>query len=103
MEEGCRIDYSPSSIQSLRQIKKYLADWSEVAPLTVTSMIKERIDGLKRFPRMGKVVEKRPRFRCLVAGEYLVYYEIKEEKKLVRIADIIHSKRQQEIDRLIVG
>ena len=92
--------YSPRSIRSLRQIFKYLAEKSEVAPFTVVSRIRDKIDALKGFPFIGKVVEKRPRFRQLVMDKYLIFYEVIEKKRQVRIVDIIHSRRQSEIDRL---
>ena len=33
------VDYFPESVRTLRQIAKYLAERSDIAPFTVTSMI----------------------------------------------------------------
>ena len=94
-----RINYSPESIEALDEIATYLADFSEIAPFTVTDEIMEKIENLETMPRMGQVVEDDPRWRRIVAGNYLVFYEVLDEKRQVRIADIIHSARQLEIDR----
>ena len=95
------IEYSPESVESLWQIATYLAEKSDTAPFTVLSMIRDKIDNLKTHPRMGKVVEKRPRLRQIVADSYLVFYEVLDDRKQVRIADIIHAARQSEIDRIM--
>lgn len=96
-----RINYSPESIEALDQIAEYLADFSDIAPFTVTDEIMEKIENLETMPRMGQVLEEDSRWRRIVAGSYLVFYEVVEGKRQVWIADIIHSARQLEIDRFL--
>lgn len=94
-----RIVYLPESIKSLNQIAEYLAERSAIAPFTVIGEIRDKISNLERMPRIGQQVEKRPRFRRLVAGNFLIFYEIDEDKSQVKIADVIDSRQQREIDR----
>ena len=96
-----RIDYSPESIEALDHIAEYLSKRSAIAPFTVALEIMNKIHNLETMPRIGQVVEKYPRLRRIVAGSYLVFYEIIEIENLVRIADIIHASRQHEIDRFL--
>ena len=92
------IDYSPESIAALNQIAEYLAERSAIAPFSVIGSIRETIESIGDMPRIGQVVEKRPRLRQFVEDKYKywVYYEIIEDKQLVRIAEVIHSSREKE-------
>ena len=94
------IEYSPESINSLDKITEYLFEKSDTAPFTVLYNIKEKIEKLVFFPRIGKIAENRPRLRQIIAGNYVVYYEIFEGKRLIMIADIVHSARQSKIDQI---
>ncbi|MDL2318722.1 type II toxin-antitoxin system RelE/ParE family toxin [Eubacteriales bacterium OttesenSCG-928-A19] len=94
-----KIDYSPESITALDQIAEYLAEKSAIAPFSVLGSIKKTVEeSIANMPRIGQVDEKRPRLRRFVEEKYKywIYYEIIEEKHIVRIAEVIHSSREKE-------
>jgi plasmid stabilization system protein ParE len=95
-----QIVYSPESVESLEQIAEYLAEQSEEAPFIVLSRIRDKIERLKTHPRLGEILPARPRLRRVVVGSYLIFYEVADERRQVRVADIIHAARQNEIERI---
>lgn len=55
--------------------------------------IKERFSLISRYPRIGI---SRPEYgsqaRCLIAGDYLIYYQIKQRVEILRV---LHGARDQ--------
>jgi len=65
-----------------------------VAADKVIDEIDERIAELEEMPARYSAYPDKPAYRRMNVGNYLVFYKIFEEKKLVRIYLIIHGKRK---------
>lgn len=75
--------------RDLNRISDYIAqDSPRAAARFVTSLIAE-FDHLAAFPQMAQMVASHPRFRRLPHGAYVIFYEIVEERVVIR--SIEHS------------
>jgi len=54
----------------------------------------DHVDLLGRFPRMGNTTRKKSRVRKLVHSPILVYYQVREDKRLVEILHFRHGSRK---------
>ena len=54
----------------------------------------DHVDLLTRFPRMGSTIRKRSRVRKLLHSPILVYYQIREDKRLVEVLHFRHGSRK---------
>lgn len=93
-----RIDYSPESVEALDNIAEYLAERSAIAPFSVLGAIKAKIESIASMPRIGQVEERRPRLRRFLEEkyQYWIFYEIVEDRKTVRIVEVIHAFQEKE-------
>jgi len=91
-----KIDYLPSARADMRGIKEYFAAKSLPGYEKVAALIKAKIVKVAKMPKISAVCVFDPRFRQTVAGSYLVFYTIDEEKRRIEIHHIWHSMRNIE-------
>jgi plasmid stabilization system protein ParE len=58
------------------------------------SALLNHLDLLTRFPRMGSTIRKRSRVRKLLHSPILVYYQVREDKRLVEVLHFRHGSRK---------
>ena len=58
------------------------------------SLLKAKIECLRKFPYTCPIYEDDPNYRKLVVGDYLVFYMVNEEDKTVEIHRIFHGSRE---------
>lgn len=92
---------TPDSENDLIEISEYIAKVL-LAPLTAISYIREirkKIKELEYFPKRYKIITKEPFYNLKIRGftvkNFLVYYRIDEENRIVYILNIIYAKRNQ--------
>lgn len=74
---------------------KYKLKNSIIANKTVNKII-DQFSILKEFPYIGKNYDSNNIYnRYLIYKKYLIFYEIQENKKLVIVKTIIHSKQNK--------
>ncbi|MFX0102563.1 MAG: type II toxin-antitoxin system RelE/ParE family toxin [Candidatus Hodarchaeota archaeon] len=89
-----KIKWSLPAINDLESICDYIARDSPSAAEKLATEINERVKGLEKFPRMGRIVPERedPDLRELILGNYRIIYRITDGD--VEILAIMHSKRK---------
>ena len=92
--ETCKIVFTPKAEDDLREIFLYLSEYSLNAADMQVEKILNKIDMLKLFPRMGRVVSDfgNDKLRELPIGVYLVAYYIVSDRQ-IDIITLHHSAR----------
>ena len=72
-------------------IKAYLNQYSLTAAKRLFNKIKGNLELVKENPYMYEAYERRPQFRRMVVEDYLVFYKVREEEKIIEIHHIFNS------------
>ena len=72
-------------------IKIYLDQYSPVAAKRIFDKIKSNLELVKENPYMYEAYERRPQFRKMVVEDYLVFYKVKEEEKIIEVYRILNG------------
>ena len=88
-----KIVFLPEASIDSEEIRKYLSQYYESTVISFFALLKKRLDSLKINPLLAQVYPERPSYRLLVAEEYLVFYKVDENKKLIEVHRILHGSR----------
>jgi plasmid stabilization system protein ParE len=94
-----RATYSDDAKQDAKEIVAYLAQFYASTARNFKAKLVERVNALKDMPLSYPTYEEDPFFRRMVLGDYLLFYDVNEKKKLVTVHRIFHHAR--EIKRLM--
>ena len=92
-----KINYSPSALEDLREIKSYISEelCSEPAAINTIEKIMKRIRQLADFPDLGaplsSIIDLEVPYRFLVCGNYIAFY--KTDADNVYIIRVLYGKR----------
>ncbi|MCL2420601.1 MAG: type II toxin-antitoxin system RelE/ParE family toxin [Defluviitaleaceae bacterium] len=86
-----QIKYLPTTIEDRAVIRDYLCQYYESTAKNFFVLLKKRISQLKEFPYSCPVYEDDPDYRRLVVGDYLVFYIVNEDNKVIEIHRIFHG------------
>ena len=89
-----RLLYSQRSLSDLAEIIGRIAEHDADAASRFGTGLLDHVDLLARFPLMGSAIRKRSRVRKLVHSPILVYYELREDKRLIEILHFRHGARE---------
>jgi plasmid stabilization system protein ParE len=79
----------------LRQIHRYIAEDNPVAAERAAIRIRQTVELLADFPRIGRIWEDGETRALNVSGlPYRVHYRIDEDAELVQIITIAHTSRK---------
>lgn len=90
----------PLAISDMLEIEEYLAQHSTNAADRFVDDLGERTAALLEYPFMNPIYEDDPFFRRMVLGDYLLFYNVDEKRKLVIIHRIFHHSK--DINRRIL-
>jgi toxin ParE1/3/4 len=76
---------------SLREIVSYVSTDNPTAAEKLGNELVDQALSLESLPFRGSRVLKRPGYFKLVHGNYLIYYRIKQEEKIVEVLRFIHG------------
>ena len=79
-------------------IEAYLSQFYESTVRGFFAELNKKVLMLEDMPYMYPVYERDPFFRHIVLNDYLIFYSVDEEQKLVDIHRILHHSR--DIDRI---
>jgi addiction module RelE/StbE family toxin len=85
--------FLPEAMADAEEIQRYLSQYYESTVRNFFTLLKGRIDTLKSNPYMAPAYPRRPEYRQLVVEDYLVFYKVDEDKKLIEIHRILHGSR----------
>ena len=83
-----RVIYLPSAKQNLREIALYLSQFYENTLGKFMDHLDKSVSHLEEMPYMGIAFGN---FRRLVVGDYLVFYKVDEEVRIVWMYRILHG------------
>lgn len=92
-----RVIVSPLAFADLNQILEYIALQSPQGAATMTDRLLEAIASLEILPRRHKLFQTRgngPPVHSMPVDSFLVYYEVSERPRVVRILSVQHGARQ---------
>ena len=87
--------YSVKFLETVRHdrnvIKAYLDRYSTTAAKRLFDKIKGKMELVKNNPYMYVSYERRPQFRRIVVENYLIFYKVIEETKIIEVHHIFHG------------
>lgn len=89
-----RLLFTQRALNDLAEIIGHIAEEDDDAASRFGNALLDHVDLLTRFPRMGSTVRKRSRVRKLLHSPILVYYQIREDKRLVEVLHFRHGSRK---------
>ena len=96
------VEMTAKADEQLADILFYIADDSGSVDIALKYLnrIESAINRLEDFPYMGRKpkysILQRQGYRVLIVEKHLVFYKVDDEKKEVRIYQIVNSKREYE-------
>jgi plasmid stabilization system protein ParE len=89
-----RLLFTQRALSDLSEIVGHIAQDDDEAASRFGKALLDHVDLLGRFPRMGNTTRKKSRVRKLVHTPILVYYQVREDKRLVEILHFRHGSRK---------
>jgi plasmid stabilization system protein ParE len=89
-----RLLFTQRALNDLAEIIGHIADDDDEAASRFGTALLDHVDLLTRFPRMGSTIRKRSRVRKLLHTPILVYYQVREDKRLVEVVHLRHASRK---------
>jgi len=89
MYTGRKISYSPNSLNSINQIRKYITKDSQKRAENFVNKLISRISNLKQFPYLGIKIEGN-KYIYLIDKNYLIKYKI--DKNTIYVLTIKNIK-----------
>ena len=80
-----KIKYLPLAVQDLNEIARYLSGFYPKTARRVLKELREKITKLGDTPKMCEVYRLDPAYRRMVVDQYLVFYRVTDENKIVEI------------------
>ena len=90
------VQWSASALDRLLEILDFIARENPRSATRTVDEILERVEMLADFPRMGPVFsdESGPDLRKLVLDDYLVVYLVRDEKRVISVIAVRHSRQR---------
>jgi len=92
------IEWSSKAENDLNEIIDYIAQDSLEYALSFYEQVRERVENLIQFPKMGRIVPEldEPNLRELILRNYRIIYRI--SGKRIQIVRIIHGSRVMDFE-----
>ena len=85
--------FLPEAKTDSEEIQQYLSLYHESTVRNFFTLLKKRINSLKSNPFIAPLYLERPSYRRLVVEDYLVFYKVDKDKKLIEIHRILHGSK----------
>ena len=89
-----RLLFTQRALDDLAEIIGHIAEDDAEAASRFGNGLLDHVDLLAQFPRMGGAIRKRSRVRKLQHSPILVYYQVREDKRLVEVLHFRHGSRK---------
>jgi toxin ParE1/3/4 len=88
-----KIKYLPETVTDREEIRDYLSQYYTSTVKEFFALLREKTAQLKDFPYSCPEYVDDPDYRRLIVGDYLVFYMVNEDSKIVEIHRIFHGSR----------
>ena len=75
-----------------KAIKQYLSQYSATAAKRLFEKIKNNMELVKENPYMYETFKAQPQFRRMVIDDFLLFYKVIEENKVIEVHHILYGK-----------
>lgn len=89
-----RLQYTQRAIDDLAGIIGHIAEDDAESASRFGNSLLDHVDLFARFPRMGSALGKRSSVRKLLHSPVLVYYRVREDKRLIEVLHFRHGARK---------
>ena len=86
-----RIRYLPDTVEDRANIRDYLSQYYKGTAKRFFDLLKKKIARLKDYPYSCPIYEDDPDYHRLVVGDFLVFYVVNEDEKIVEIHRVFHG------------
>jgi addiction module RelE/StbE family toxin len=90
---GYKLRYLDLAKIDVKEIKEYLTQFYPSTPAKFLTALKEKITSLSDMPYRYEAYADNPAYRKLSVYDYLVFYKVDEENKVVKIHRVLHGAR----------
>jgi len=89
-----RIFFTQKALTDLAGFIGHIAEDDAEAASRFGEALLDHVDLLGQFPRMGSTIRLRWRVRKLVHSPIVVYYQVREDRRVVEILQFRHGSRK---------
>jgi toxin ParE1/3/4 len=89
-----RVRWAPAALRDIARLHRFLALRDPFAAGRMIPNVVAAGEGLAIFPARGRPA-KRPGYRELVSGQYIVLYRIDPEAELVEVVRVVHGREKR--------
>jgi plasmid stabilization system protein ParE len=89
-----RLLFTQRALTDLADIVGRIAEDDREAAARFGSALLDHVDLLRRFPRMGNLIEERSRVRKLIHTPILIYHTVQDDTKTIEVLHMRHGARQ---------
>lgn len=89
-----RIFFTQRALTDLAEIIGYITEDDDKSASRFGISLLDHVELLTRYPRMGGVIRKRSRVRKLLHSPVLVYYQIREDRRIIEVLHFRHGSRK---------
>lgn len=89
-----RLLFTQRALDDLAEIIGRIAEDDADAAERFGNSLLDHVELLTRFPRMGGTIRKRARVRKLSHSPILVYYQVREDRRVIEILHLRHASRK---------
>ena len=86
-----KIQYLPLAVQDLNEIARYLSGFYPKTASRVLKELRKNITKLGGTPKMCELYRLDPTYRRMVVDQYLVFYHVNDECKIVEIHRVLRG------------
>ena len=88
-----RLAFLPEAWTDAEEVRQYLSQYYESTAKNFFALLKKKTAALKANPYICEQYQERPTYRKMIVDDYLLFYKVNEDKKLVEIHRIVHGSR----------
>ena len=88
------VQYLPRALRNIQEIKNYISQDNPSAAERLANEVKCLISGLAEMPERYAKYQYNPAYRKIPIGNYLIFYKIDADKKIVKIHLVTHAMRK---------
>jgi plasmid stabilization system protein ParE len=86
-----RILFTKKALSDLEAIIGHIAEDDPEAGMRFGEAVLDHVELLSCFPYMGALTRRRPRVRKLIHSPITVYYQVREERRLIEVLHVRHE------------
>ncbi|MDT8439683.1 MAG: type II toxin-antitoxin system RelE/ParE family toxin [Wenzhouxiangellaceae bacterium] len=77
-----KLVYSAVAVADLKRLRAFIAEHNPTAAARVASRLREQVERLEKFPRLGQAVQAAPdpeTIRDVIFGDYVIRYSLHDD------------------------